>query len=128
MSVSWTFKRWTALDLINLVAGLCLFFAPWYAGFVGSYPAAWSAWVIGALVVIDAVIAIVTETRSEADPRAWEWAALLLGVLAVVAPWLLGFSGSPGALWTSLVVGIVVGVIAIVHLRLPPKPGGASMA
>lgn len=127
MSLLWSHNRWEALDLVNVIAGACLFFAPWYLGFVASSAAAWSSSIVGALVVIASLTAIFSETRSGGHPRAWEYMNLGLATWAVLAPWLLAFAAIPGPRWVSLIVGLVVGVVAIVHLWLP-KTGGPSMA
>jgi VIT1/CCC1 family predicted Fe2+/Mn2+ transporter len=40
----------------------------------------------------------------------WYKAAFILGVWVFISPFILGFSSTPGALWTSLVVGAVIAV------------------
>ena len=41
----------------------------------------------------------------------YKWAAIA-GVVTFVAPWLLGFSGIAAALWSCLIVGAVVAILA----------------
>jgi len=45
-----------------------------------------------------------------------EWANLVLGVWAIVAPWLLGFASAGYATYAHLAVGMVVALLAAVEL------------
>lgn len=40
------------------------------------------------------------------------WIIALLGVILAVAPWVLGYSDEPAAMWTSLILGVVVALVA----------------
>ena len=42
-----------------------------------------------------------------------KWATVISGVLLVLAPFVLGYSGTPAALWTSLVMGIVIAILGL---------------
>ena len=48
----------TAIDLVNVVLGLCLVFAPWALGFTGEVTAAWNAWIVGAAIALIALGAL----------------------------------------------------------------------
>ena len=39
------------------------------------------------------------------------WVTTILGVALVLAPFVFGYSGTPWALWTSLILGVVVAVL-----------------
>jgi hypothetical protein len=39
------------------------------------------------------------------------WVTAICGVVMVIAPFLFGYSGNPTALWTSLIIGIVIAVL-----------------
>lgn len=39
------------------------------------------------------------------------WLTAILGVVMVVAPFLLGYSGNPAALWTSLIMGALIATL-----------------
>ena len=41
------------------------------------------------------------------------WIYLILGVWIFVSPWLLGFSDHTAALWSSLIVGLLLVISAI---------------
>lgn len=99
-----------AADIVNAVVGVALFVSPWALGFVGTTAAAWSAWILGAAM---ALIALGTIWRF----MQWEpWVELALGILAVIAPWGLGFAGVTAALWTSVAAGVIVAVGAAVEI------------
>ena len=50
-----------------------------------------------------------------------EWANLILGVWAVLAPWLLGFAGVAYATYAHVIIGLVVAVLAAVELWMVSK-------
>ncbi len=95
-----------AFDIVNIVAGLALFLAPWLLGFTGETYAAWNAWIVGAAIVLIAAAALYAFYETE------EWLNLVLGIWAVVAPWALGFTAVTAAMWVHVVAGIVVAVLA----------------
>lgn len=74
----------TALDIVNVVAGLGLALSPWYIGFAADTYAAWNAWIVGAVIALIAIVALVTFHQAE------EWANVVLGIWAAVAPWAPG--------------------------------------
>ncbi len=41
------------------------------------------------------------------------WIYLILGVWIFVSPWLLGFSSNMQALWSNLIVGLILVIAAI---------------
>ena len=79
----------TAIDLVNVVLGLCLVFAPWALGFTSEMAATRNAWIVGAAIALIALGALFAF-------REWEeWVNLALGVwqsCALVAR--LRYSGS----------------------------------
>lgn len=100
----------TAIDVANVVAGVALALTPWIFGYASQSAAAWSAWVLGVVIAIVAVGALVSFRRWE------EWINLVLGLLAVIAPWVLGFSSVPGATYAHVVLGLIVLVLAAIEL------------
>lgn len=96
----------TALDIANIVAGLALQASPWLFGFATESQAAWNAWIVGAAIAVIAAVALYAFHEEE------EWVNLVLGIWAVVAPWVLGFSAVTTAMWVHVVVGIIVAVLA----------------
>ncbi len=116
MLKSLSFTNRTALDIVNVVAGLGLFLSPWYLGYTDETYAAWNAWIVGAVVALVAIGALVAFSEYE------EWANLVLGLWSVVAPWVLGFSTVVAATWAHVIAGVVIAVLAagniwVVHNR-----------
>jgi hypothetical protein len=96
----------TAFDIVNIVAGLGLFLSPWLFGFSAEPYAAWNAWIVGAAIAVIAAAALYAFYEAE------EWVNLVLGIWALIAPWVLGFSAVTAAMWVHVVAGIVVAALA----------------
>ncbi len=105
-SLSLSSNSRTALDIVNIVAGLGLLLSPWCLGYAGETSAAWSAWIVGAVVALIAIGALVAFREYE------EWANLVLGLWSIVAPWALGFAAVTAATWTHVIAGVVVAALA----------------
>ena len=100
-----------ALDIVNIVAGLALVLSPWLLGYaVAEAYAVWHACIAGIVIVLLATGALLAFRQYE------EWANLAVGLWTLPAPWLLGFSAVTAAMWTHVIVGIVVAVLAATSL------------
>jgi hypothetical protein len=90
------------------ILGLVLILAPFVLGYQNDPTALWTSVICGAAVVV------VSGYKAWAHDKAiWEyWVAGIAGVLAVLAPFALGFSALVTAMWTSIVIGAVVAVLA----------------
>ena len=97
--------RWQ--DVVNLIAGVWLIAAPWLLGFTQDGTAAWNAYVLGAIIAVAAAAALVAFHEWE------EWVSALLGLWLIVSPWILGFTGLAAAMWNAIVVGVIVGGLAL---------------
>jgi hypothetical protein len=92
-------------DVVNLVAGLWIFFAPWVLGahagaLVGNYV------VPGILITLCAITGL-------AEFRPWkEWVNILLGIWLLITPWFLHSRGGTALSWNVAVCGAVVIVCA----------------
>jgi len=95
-----------AQDWINLVLAVCLFISPWVIGFAPETAPAWNAWIVGIILGALAVATLAAFAEWE------EWANLMLGLWLIVSPWLLGFAANVNAMWTHVVVGVLVAVIS----------------
>ena len=108
-----------AIDIANVVLGVCLALAPWALNFTADATAAWNAWITGTAITLVALGALVAFTQWE------EWINLALGVWAVIAPWVAAFSENAAARGVHLAVGIAVAVLAAARLwfvhRNPPR-------
>lgn len=98
-------RRWQ--DWANLVLGLWLFISPRVLGYSEEAAAAWNSYVIGAGIVVFALIA-----ARMAD--AWEEIInMVLGVWLVVSPFVLGYSAATEIALHSVLVGILATAFAI---------------
>jgi uncharacterized membrane protein HdeD (DUF308 family) len=97
-------------DWINLICGVLLFLSPWALGFSGDLTAARTAWVGGVVIFIVALGAMVQFAEWE------EWIELVVGVLVIIAPWVLGFAAVHAALWSCVVLGVIVVLSSISEL------------
>ena len=105
-----------AQDWINLVCAVLLFISPWVLGFAGELMAARTAWVGGVVIFAMAVAAMARFAEWE------EWVALIVGVLVLISPWVLGFATVPAALWTCVVLGIIVALSSISEIWVVHHP------
>ncbi|WP_207481577.1 SPW repeat protein [Arenibaculum pallidiluteum] len=106
----------SVIDVLNAVLALVLFCAPWVFGFAGQSAAAWNAWLTAVVIGGIAVAAVFAFATWE------EWANLVLGLWAVVSPWVLGFAGLPAAMWSHVGVGVGVAALAAIELWLTRHP------
>jgi bacteriorhodopsin len=84
--------------------GVLLVAAPFALGYNTDTYALWSSIVLGVVVILVAVYKAVVR-----DTARWEyWAAGIVGVLAIVAPFVLGFNTLTSALWTFIVLGAIL--------------------
>lgn len=90
------------------VLGLVLILAPFGFGYSANATALWSS------VILGAVVALASGYRAVARGMAiWEyWVAGIAGLLAVVAPFVLGFSAQATALEASIVLGAFVAILS----------------
>lgn len=100
----------TTFDFANIIVGLGLLLSPWYLGYAAETTAAWNAWVVGAAVILIAFAAIWAFHQAE------EWANVVLGLWAIIAPWTLGFSGIATAMWAHVIGGLAIAILAAVRL------------
>ncbi|HVX79149.1 MAG TPA: SPW repeat protein [Bradyrhizobium sp.] len=104
-------------DVANLILGAFLFFSPWIFGFEAG-KASQNANIAGVIIVILAIAALAAFAVWE------EWLNLIVGLWTLVAPWVLGFQGTP-AMTVHVIVGIAVAVLAAIELWLmshnPPR-------
>ncbi len=89
-------------DWINLVLAAFLFISPWLFAFTSNATASWNAWICGAIIAALALAAIAWFAEWE------EWINVALGAWLVIAPWVLGFSAVPAAMWTHVILGLVI--------------------
>lgn len=90
------------------ILGFILALSPWIFGYSGNSVALWTSIFVGAATI---VVSILEGMR--ADRQQWEyWTAGILGIVAIIAPFILGFSGYTNALWSSVVLGVLIVIFA----------------
>jgi SPW repeat len=55
------------------------------------------------------------------DKKMFDWTNLILGLWVLISPWVLGFTASTGALWSAVVLGILVIAVSAWALYQPPR-------
>jgi hypothetical protein len=94
-------------DAANLVLGLWLAISPWALSYAGEPKPAWNAYIVGVIIAVAALAALIAFQKWE------EWVNAALAAWLIVSPYLLGFTALTYALWNQLIVGVLVGVLAI---------------
>jgi uncharacterized membrane protein HdeD (DUF308 family) len=107
-------------DWINLICGVLLFISPWALRFSRDLMAARAAWVGGVIIFVMGVAALAQFVEWE------EWVALIVGALVVISPWVLGFTAIHAAVWSCVVLGVIVVLSSIWGLWTVHHP--AAMA
>lgn len=90
------------------LVGLLLIAAPYTLGYSNDAAALWSSLILGVIIVgVSLVQALLKDVNN------WEyWVAGIGGLLAVIAPFALGFSVLVTATWTTVVLGLIVLLLA----------------
>jgi hypothetical protein len=96
------------IDVINLLLGMLLFFAPWLFGFVSTL-ASENAWLSGALISLLATTAIIAFDAREQRLN------LLVGLWVAISPWLLGFHAE---MHIHFIVGLLLVALVLFELWL----------
>jgi hypothetical protein len=97
--------RWQ--NLANFVLGAWLFISPWVLGFSDAGKVATNAWIFGIIIALLALSAIFAYQRWE------EWLTAAIGVWVFISPWVLGAVSNARILWSSLVVGALLVILAL---------------
>lgn len=106
-------KRGIWQDWVNLVLGAWLLIAPFLGVGVGSEAAVWNSYISGLIVLAFAWAAL-------ARPQRWEeWINLAVGVWLVISPFVLNYTNLTGAMWSHIIIGLVIGTDAYLAMRSP---------
>ncbi len=101
------------------ILGLALAIAPFVLGYSADTTALLTSIILGLAVALPAGYRAVT-----GDEARWElWVVGTAGVLAMVAPFLVGFTSDGAAKWAHAYVGSVVGCVAWVELFIESVMG-----
>ena len=111
------------VDWVNLVLAILLVISPWVLAFSTGI-AMYNAVIVGLVIGLVAIGALVAFAQWE------EWVNLILGAWAIISPFVLGFAAVTVAMWTHVLIGLVVAVLAAVELwsvtHQPPAHSAAG--
>jgi hypothetical protein len=96
---------------VNAILGIGVFLLPWLMTSslpnIGMAAAIWNFWIVGALIVLMALLAVL-------NLKLWEeWTNVIAGAWLFFSPWVFGYA-KPGnqLLWISLAAGLAVVVLS----------------
>lgn len=114
--MSTAFRRWQ--DWMIVAIGIAVFVTPFVFGETSNGNAAYSAYIMGALVAVAGLVAAFI-----ASPiKAIAWIVALLGVVLFFSPWLFGFTAVIATSWVSWIAGVaIVGVAGFALLGEQPR-------
>lgn len=93
---------------VEAFLGLILIAAPFALNYRDNPAAFWGSIVLGAVIVLASGYKVYTS-----KPERWEgWVDVAAGVAAVLLPFVFGFSTLVMALWTFVVVGVLVALLS----------------
>ena len=93
---------------IMSILGLVLMIIPFVLGFSANSAATWGCILLGLVTALSGGYKAIVQ-----DQARWEVVLVLgAGVLAVVSPFVLGFSSNLVGTWTSIVLGLGMAVLA----------------
>lgn len=88
--------------------GLAMAIAPFVQGYQANPVAMWTSIVLGVVVFAASVMEAMDVKHAQ-----WEWwVAGVAGILAVLAPFVFGFTAVTVALWTLLLLGVIIVILA----------------
>lgn len=83
--------------------GLLSLVSPILFGYMDNFAALWTSVGVGGILLAVSFLEGLAD-----DKQMWEyWVAGLLGLLAIAAPYVFGFSAITAAVWTSVVIGLI---------------------
>lgn len=113
--MSTAFKRWQDWTIIAI--GIVVVATPFVFSETSNHNAAYSAYFMGALVVLAGLLAAFMATPL----KLVVWIVAVLGVILFFTPWLFGFTAATATSWVSWIAGLaVVGVSGIAFLGEKP--------
>lgn len=90
------------------ILGLVFVLAPFVMGYSENTAALWTSILIGGATIVVSWI-----EGTQQDREQWEyWTAAILGIIAIVAPFVFGFGEQAVATWTSVIVGGLIALFA----------------
>ncbi len=96
---------------LSFLLGLWLLISPWIFGVSSQTTLVWSHVIAG---IIIALLALYRVSDLGDESRTWaSWLMALFGLWAIVAPWVLGFSGQSSLMLSNVIDGIIVLILGV---------------
>ncbi|MCB9098031.1 MAG: SPW repeat protein [Anaerolineales bacterium] len=90
------------------ILGAILIVAPFILGYSENLAALWSSMILGLVVAAVSLYKALSK-----DTARWEYGvAAVVGLLAVFAPFMFGFSAVAMAMWATIILGAVIALLA----------------
>ena len=95
--------------ILNILLGIWLIISPFaMVSFNPFQNATVNNVIVGILVAIFAAVRFAGPTRA-----GWSWCNVVLGAWLIISPFVLGFSNAPVPAWHNIILGIVIGLLAL---------------
>ena len=104
-------------DAANLILGLWLAISPWVLSYMTETTPSLNANIVGVIIAVAAAAALVSFHKWE------EWANVALAAWLIVSPFVLDFASHANALWNQIIVGLLVGALALWTAITTPGEG-----
>jgi hypothetical protein len=104
-------------DVANLVLGLWLAVSPWALSYTTETTPTWNALIVGIVIAVAALATLIAFHKWE------EWINVVLAAWLIVSPFVLGFASHMSALWNQVIVGVLVGILALWAAFTTPEEG-----
>jgi hypothetical protein len=96
-------------SVLNALAGIWLIISPFLLGFMTSPAALWATLIPGVVVLVLAWI----RAANPANNVGLGWINLIAGIWSIIAPWVCLYSTLRMPTTNNVIVGIIVGILAI---------------
>jgi len=93
---------------LNILLGIWLVIAPFVLNYARLEAAQTNDIIVGIIV---AIIGAIRSFGAFTQP-AWSWVNVVLGVWLIIAPFVLGYSGSATPLWNDIILGVIIAILA----------------
>jgi len=104
-------------DAANLILGLWLAISPWALSYAMEAIPTWNALIVGVIIAVAAAAALFAFHKWE------EWVNVALAVWLIVSPFVLEFASHTTVLWNCIIVGVLVGILALWTELTTPEAG-----
>ena len=98
-----------AASTLNIIAGIWIILSPFIFGFWNLAAPSWASVIVGVAVVVLAAIRVAAPMRNVG----LSWINFLLGIWLVISPWVFGYAMRPRMVWNDVILGVIVGVLAL---------------